>query len=187
MEQIGIWFAKQFDNGLTLAGGAIALCLVSSGIAGAVTAVNGNIWISMSLLSLFLSLLGALLLLALKTDHTLKLGNKEKRERWGKLPFIFKSSLIFLVIGPFFAQISIWILPENANIFPSVGLSASISCILLAIGIQKHKPPLPTKGTEKITFELLPEQYLKNLRLIVWPLYFTGLMMALTCLLYFVR
>lgn len=187
MDRIGIWFAKQFDNGITPMGGAIALCLVFSGIAGAATAVNGNAWISVPLLILFFSLLGGLLISALKTDPAQKLSQNEKRERWNKLPLIFKSSLIVLFFGPFFAQISNWLMPENSKSFPYLALSASISCILFAKGMQKHKPPLPSKGAEVITFELLPEQYLKNLRLIIWPLHITGLMMTLTWLLYFVR
>jgi hypothetical protein len=186
MEHIGRWLAKQFDNGLTPTGVVIALCLVFVGIAGAVTAVNGNFWISIPLLCIFLSLLGALFVAAIKTDPELKMSRQEKTERWQKLPFFFKASLLILCFGPLLSEISSWLMPENSKLFPFTALSASISSIVLAKGMQKHRPPIPVHGVEALTFESAPEQYLKKLQSIVWASYIAGFIMGVISVLYFV-
>lgn len=187
MEHIGGWFAKQFDNGITPAGVVIALCLVFTGIASAVAAADGNFWISIPLLCIFFSLLGALFVAAIKTDPELKMSRQEKTERWKKLPFFFKASLLILCIGPLLSEISSWLFPENTKHFPFMFLSAGISSIFVGTGMQKHRPPIPVRGAESITFESSPEQYLKQLRSIVWTSYIAGLMMVAISAMYFVR
>jgi amino acid transporter len=187
MEHIGGWFAKQFDNGLTPTGAVIALCLVSAGIISAVAAANGNFWISIPLLCIFISVLGALFVAAIKTDPELKMSRQEKTERWKKLPFYFKASLLILCFGPLLSEISSWLIPENPKSFPFTALSASVSSIVFAKGMQKHRPPLPVRGAKALTFESAPEQYLKKLRSTVWATYIAGLMMAVVSALYFVR
>ena len=187
MEHIAAWFAKQFDNGLTPTGVVIALCLVFAGIASALAAADGNYWISIFLLCIFLSLLGALFVAAIKTDPEMKLSRQEKTERWKKLPFIFKASLLILCFGPLLSEISSWLIPENSKRFPFIFFSFGISSILVGIGIQKHRPPISLRGAESITFESSPEKYLTQLRSIVWSSYIVGLMMVVVSTLFFVR
>jgi hypothetical protein len=187
MENIGEWFAKQFDNGLTPTGAGIAICLVFAGIIGAVAAANGNFWISIPLLCIFFSVLGVLFVAAIKTDPELKMSRQEKTDRWKKLPFCFKASLLILCFGSLLSQISSWLIPENSKHFPFAALSVCVSSIVFAKGIQKHRPPLPVHGAKALTFESAPEQYLKKLRATVWVAYIAGLMMAIITAIYFVR
>lgn len=182
MEHIGGCLAKQFDHGLTPTGAVIAICLVFSGIASAVARASGNYWISIPFLGIFLSIIGALTIAAIKTDPELKMSKEEKKARWNKLPFFFKASLLILGFGPLLTGISHWLMPENH--FPFMAFSASISSIVFAIGMQKHRLPIPLHGTEALTFESAPKQYLKKLRSIVWASYGASLMMAVICVLY---
>lgn len=186
MEHIGQWFAKQFDNGLTLTGIALALCLMGTGIIGAVAAANSNFWVGFPLLCIFFLLLGALLVAAMKTDPELKISRQEKIGRWKKLPSYIKGSLLILCVGPLLPGILNWLMPESFEQFPFMTLSAGFSSVLTGIGIQRNRPPIPVQGAEAITFELAPEQYLKKLRSIVWASYIAGLMMVVISALYFV-
>jgi MFS family permease len=182
MEHIGRWLAKQFDNGLTPTGFVLAICLVGAGIGAAVAAVNSNFWVSILLLCIFLFLLGALLLAAIKTDPELKMSKQEKIERWKNLPFYFKANLFILCIGSLLSEMSSWLMPENFKHFAFMLLSAGIASILVGIGMQKNRPPIPVRGAEAITFELAPERYQKKLRSIVWPSYIAGLMAVISAL-----
>lgn len=108
-------------------------------------------------------------------------------ERWKKLPFFLKASMLILAFGPLLSEISSWISPGNPTFFPYIAFSASVSCFVFAQGMQKHRLPIPVHGKEALTFEFAPGQYLKKLRSIVWSSYIAGLMMAILSVLYFVR
>lgn len=185
MEHIGQWFAKQFDNGLTPAGIALALCLMGTGIIGAVAAANSNLWVGIPLLCIFFLLLGALFVAAMKTDPERKISRQEKIDRWKKLPFYVKAGLLIFCVGSLLSAMPNWLMPESFKQFPFMPLGAGISSILAGICIQKNRPPIPVQGAEAITFELAPEQYLKKLRSIVWSSYIAGLMMVVISALYF--
>lgn len=184
---MGDWLAKQFDNGLTPTGVVIALGMTLAAIISAIAAADGNLWISILSLCIFLSLIGAFIVAAIKTDPDLKMSRAEKTTRWKKLPFPYKASLLILFCGSLLPEIYSLFMPETNNTLPFQAFSLSVSSMVFANGMQKHRPPIPVHGSEALTFESAPEQYLKKLRSIVWSSYIAGLMMAVICIFYFVK
>lgn len=121
---------------------------------------------------------GALFAAAIKTDPNQKMSRQEKAVRWKKLPLFFKVSLLIPCIGPLLSEISGWLMPEFSTLFPFTALSACISCIVFATGMQKHRPPIPVHCAEALTLESAPDQYLDKLQSMIRLSYIAGLMMG---------
>lgn len=99
MRAIAAWVAKQFDDGLTLVGGAIGVLLVLAGCGALFASMSGALVLATLLGAIFLCLLCLLFIAAHYTDPSIRMSEQEKTERWEQSPDFLKRSLLVFVVG----------------------------------------------------------------------------------------
>jgi hypothetical protein len=180
MRAIAAWVAKQFDDGLTLVGGAIGVLLVLAGCGALFASMSGALVLATLLGAIFLCLLCLLFIAAHYTDPSIRMSEQEKTERWEQSPDFLKRSLLVFVVG----------MAIGMGVGGAIGqftswAAAAVSFLLSAEGIRRERPPLPGVKGHSLSEVDDPVEYKRLWKQQLWVLYSTavsGMLLALLSL-----
>lgn len=178
MKPIALWLARQFDVRVSLAGAVVALLLTATGVGALLALAGGSTLAAIVLGMAFVLILCFAFLAAHHTDPNLRLTKAQKRDRWEKLPafarravYVFAASGIAgVLLEGRLAHLASWVLIAAA-------------ALLVAEGIRRERPPLPSAKQGLLAFADSPSEYLQLWKRTLWGFYASAIGSALFALL----